>query len=259
MYSQCGPLNFARSVDILSERLAPIVQLAQQTGAALNVDAEDSANNPIIYEVFKRTFGSGAGRDFVNPGIVVQAYARESEAVLRDLISFAKQRGGPIAVRLVKGAYWDYETISSRQQNWPSPLFAHKESTDAHYESMTRLMIDNREWCLPAFASHNVRSLAHACCYAREKGLTPADFELQMLYGMAEPIARAFSSLGYLVRLYVPLGDMVIGMGYLVRRLLENTSNESFLKHTFFDAASTDSLLAAPKMHPDDERSLNNP
>lgn len=86
-------------------------------------------------------------------------------------------------------------------------------------------MIDNHDLCLPAFASHNVRSLSFACNYAAHIGLSQKDFELQMLYGMAEPIARVYSKLGYLVRLYVPLGDLFVGMGYLVRRLLENTSN----------------------------------
>jgi RHH-type proline utilization regulon transcriptional repressor/proline dehydrogenase/delta 1-pyrroline-5-carboxylate dehydrogenase len=99
---------------------------------------------------------------------------------------------------------------------------------------------------LPAFGSHNIRSLSHACCYAEQRGLTPKDFELQVLYGMAEPIAQAFKSRGYLTRMYVPLGDLLPGMGYLVRRLLENTSNESFLRHTFFDSEEVSTLLKEP-------------
>ena len=162
------------------------------------------------------------------------------------MISYAKKRGRPIAVRLVKGAYWDLETIGSQQNNWPSPLWSKKESSDANYEALSRLLIDNHDVVLPAFGSHNVRSLAHACMYAKQKGLSNKDFELQMLYGMAEPIALSFTKQGYLTRLYVPLGEMLPGMGYLVRRLLENTSNESFLRHTFFDASTVDELLREP-------------
>jgi RHH-type proline utilization regulon transcriptional repressor/proline dehydrogenase/delta 1-pyrroline-5-carboxylate dehydrogenase len=106
--------------------------------------------------------------------------------------------------------------------------------------------------CLPAFGSHNIRSLAHACCYAESIGLTEKDFEIQVLYGMAEPIAKAFMKRGYLVRMYVPLGELLPGMGYLVRRLLENTSNESFLRHTFFDEDEVSTLLKEPVLQPED-------
>ena len=192
------------------------------------------------------TFGAGEFKDFLYPGIVVQGYAKESEKLLNELLAFAKRRG-PIAVRLVKGAYWDHETILSKQNQWSSPLFAEKSSTDANYERLSTLLLNNIEHCLPAFGSHNVRSLAHACCYAEERGIGKDRFELQMLYGMADPIAKAFKSKGYLVRFYVPLGEILPGMGYLVRRLLENTSNESFLRHTFFEADKVESLLEAPK------------
>lgn len=256
LYSQCNLLNFERSVNILSERLSEIAQKAKEVNAALYVDAEDCANNPIIYETYKRIFGSGPLKDFPYPGIVVQAYAKNAGKVINDLLDFAKKRGTPISVRLVKGAYWDYETILSRQKNKSSPLFSYKESSDANYEALSRILLDNHELCLPAFGSHNVRSLCYACCYAKELGLTEKDFELQMLYGMADPIAQAFAKEGYLVRLYVPVGEMLPGMGYLVRRLLENTSNESFLKHTFFDSDKISELLKEPRMHIEDAQAV---
>lgn len=248
LYSQCEPLNFDRSVDVLVGRLTEISTRAQQVGASIYVDAEDTANNPIILEAFKRVFGSSGLKDLPYPGIVLQAYCRNSEEILNDLLAFSNKRGAPIAVRLVKGAYWDSETIHSAQNGWPSPLFSQKESSDAHFEHLSRILLNNTGLCLPAFGSHNIRSLAHACCYADSKGIEKKDYELQMLYGMAEPIARAFAGYGYLVRLYVPQGKLIPGMGYLVRRLLENTSNESFLKHTFFDDSKVDDLLQEPQM-----------
>ncbi len=249
LYSQCSVLNFDRSVAMLSERLSEIARRAKKYKALLYVDAEDTANNPVVYEVFKNVFARPEFLDFPYPGIVVQAYNKTSEGTLLDLLEFAQRRGAPVAVRLVKGAYWDHETISSQQNGWESPLFAVKESSDANFERLSRLLLDNTAHFLPAFGSHNVRSLAHACMYAQEKGLSSKDFELQMLYGMADPIAAAFTKLGYLVRLYVPLGEMIPGMGYLVRRLLENTSNESFLRHTFFDTNEVDALLEEPGFH----------
>lgn len=246
LYSQCSVLNFDRSVEVLADRLRTIAKKAQEVNALVYVDAEDTANNPLIYEAFKKVFGEEPFKDFFYPGIVVQAYGRESTEICKDLLSFAKQRGNPIAIRLVKGAYWDSETISASQNEWSSPLFGKKESSDAQFERLSRLLLDNVEFVLPAFGSHNIRSLSHACCYAESKGITPNQFEMQMLFGMADPIADAFAQKGYLVRFYTPLGELLPGMGYLVRRLLENTSNESFLKHTFFDSSTVKSLLEEP-------------
>lgn len=248
LYSQCNQLNFDRTVAVLSERLTLIARKAREIGALVYVDAEDTGSNPMIYETFKRVFGSAEFKDLPYPGIVVQAYAKGAKAIIEDLLAFARRRGGPIAIRLVKGAYWDYETITAKLNDWESPLYSMKESSDANYEALSRLLLDNYEHVMPAFGSHNIRSLAHACCYAEQMGIPNTAFELQMLYGMADPIARAFTKEGHLVRLYVPLGDLYVGMGYLVRRLLENTSNESFLKHTFFDAASVERLLAEPQL-----------
>jgi RHH-type proline utilization regulon transcriptional repressor/proline dehydrogenase/delta 1-pyrroline-5-carboxylate dehydrogenase len=250
LYSQTNVLNFDRSVAVLSERLSQLARKALEVNAQLYVDAEDSANNQIIYEVFERVFSDPEFKALPVPGIVVQAYARESRQIIERLIQFARRRGSPIAIRLVKGAYLDYETVVADQSNLPCPLFSRKESTDANYEELSRLLLDNTAVVLPAFGSHNVRSLSQACVYAEQNGIPKTAFELQMLYGMAEPIARAFSSEGYLVRLYVPLGEMLPGMGYLVRRLLENTSNESFLRHTFFDANEVGDLLRAPTPEP---------
>lgn len=249
LYSQTGALNFDRSVSVLSERLAEIVRSAKACNALVYVDAEDSGNNPIIYETFKRVFSSQEFIDFPFPGIVVQAYSKTSEERIHDLLEYSRQRGGKIAIRLVKGAYWDFERVVSSQNHWDFPLYNEKRLSDASYEHLTRLLLDNHELCLPAFGSHNIRSLSHACCYAEHKGLTQRDFEIQVLYGMAEPIAQAFSKRGYLTRMYVPLGELLPGMGYLVRRLLENTSNESFLRHTFFEHAEVRHLLRDPA-HP---------
>src|SRR5205814_6804803 len=96
------------------------------------------------------------------------------------------------------------------------------------------------------FGSHNLRSIAYAIAYGRSRGLPAAALEHQLLYGMAEPIHAALSRLGFRVRVYAPVGDLVPGMAYLVRRLLENTSNESFVRHRFAEGRALDELLAPP-------------
>jgi RHH-type transcriptional regulator, proline utilization regulon repressor / proline dehydrogenase / delta 1-pyrroline-5-carboxylate dehydrogenase len=246
LYSQCTPLNFDRSVERLSERLSILMDEAMRRKIQVYVDAEDSSTNPIIYAVFQRVFGTSRYHLAPLPGIVVQAYARSAGRTLEHLRNLVQQRGAPIAVRLVKGAYWDVETMSAAQNGWESPLFRMKESSDCYFESLSRYLIDHNDELFPAFGSHNVRSLCHAIEYARSKDMAHTGFELQMLYGMAEPIARAFADEGFLVRLYTPLGELLPGMGYLVRRLLENTSNESFLRHTFIDSRQVEELLRQP-------------
>jgi RHH-type proline utilization regulon transcriptional repressor/proline dehydrogenase/delta 1-pyrroline-5-carboxylate dehydrogenase len=248
LYSQCSALNFSRSVDILADRLSLIVAEARKAKAFVYVDAEDSSNNPIIYQTFKKVFSSSEFKDFPYPGIVVQAYSKNSLEILEDLKIYARKRESKLAIRLVKGAYWDSETVACQQMGWESPLWSRKVESDFHFEKLSCFLIDNKNYFVPAFASHNIRSLSHAIIYAQESGLDKTDFELQMLYGMAEPIAKTFSKRGYLVRLYVPLGNLIVGMGYLVRRLLENTSNESFLKHTFFDSDKINELLNSPQI-----------
>jgi RHH-type transcriptional regulator, proline utilization regulon repressor / proline dehydrogenase / delta 1-pyrroline-5-carboxylate dehydrogenase len=248
LYSQCYSLNFDKAVDVLSERLAIIVRKAKEAKATVYVDAEDSASNEIILETFFKVFGSKEFADLPLPGIAVQAYLKSSKETVEKLIHFARRQNKRIAIRLVKGAYWDQETTISEQNHWESPCFAVKSSSDANYESITKLLFDNIEHIYPAFASHNVRSLSHACIDAQEKGIGKNQFELQMLYGMADTVAESFKRQEYLVRLYVPIGPMLPGIGYLVRRLLENTSNESFLKHTFFDKSNVHELLKAPRV-----------
>ena len=179
-------------------------------------------------------------------GLAVQAYLRDTEADLQSLADSARRRGAPVWVRLVKGAYWDYETILSGQFGWPAPVWSHKWETDAAYERLTDFLLENREWLRPAFGSHNVRSLAHALAAADLLDVPPAAYELQMLYGMAEPVKDALVALGRRVRVYTPYGELLPGMAYLVRRLLENTANESFLRASFTEHTPIDVLLQNP-------------
>src|SRR6202000_984134 len=112
---------------------------------------------------------------------------------------------------------------------WNTPVSERKADTDANFERLTRRLLDARPLIRPAIASHNLRSVAHAIAYNRLVGGDDADLELQVLRGLGDPLQAAIAAQGMRVRTYCPVGDLVAGMAYLVRRLLENTSNESFL------------------------------
>src|SRR5207237_7444728 len=154
----------------------------------------------------------------------------------------------PLQIRLVKGAYWDYETVVAKAEGWPVPVFEEKAQTDANYERCVRHLVDNAGAVRPAFASHNLRSLAYGIAAARAAGLPDGAVELQMLYGMAGSVPAGLRTLGQRVRIYAPVGELVPGMAYLVRRLLENTSNESFVRRRFKEGRELDALLAPPRV-----------
>src|SRR4029453_16984471 len=185
-------------------------------------------------------------KDWPHAGIVIQAYLRDSEADLRGLIDWGRARGTRFTVRLVKGAYWDYETIRSRQNAWDCPVYSHKPESDANFEVLTRLLLENEPIVTAAFGSHNVRSIAYAQAFADELGIDRSRFEFQLLYGMAGPVKRALVEMGYRVREYCPVGELLPGMSYLVRRLLENTSNEGFLRAKLAENVPAEELLRDP-------------
>ena len=149
-------------------------------------------------------------------------------------------------MRLVKGAYWDHEIVQSRQHGWDTPVFDVKADCDLNFEELTRRLLDARPLVRVAIASHNLRSVSHAIAYSRLSGGSDADLEMQVLRGLGDPLQTAIARQGLRVRTYCPVGDLVAGMAYLVRRLLENTSNESFLAEQAKGVA-LDALLARPE------------
>lgn len=247
LFSQLDAVDFQGSVDGVKARLRPLFRKAQKHGAFINIDMESYKDKDLTLATFKSLLEEDEFADFEGAGVVLQAYLKETEADLGALCKWAKRRKRPITIRLVKGAYWDFETIHSAQMGWPAPVFAQKWQTDQSYERCAEILLDHHKYVRAALASHNVRSIAHAMAYAEAKKLDRRDLEFQMLYGMAEPMKAAVSSMGYRLRDYVPIGEIIPGMAYLVRRLLENTSNESWLKMSFVDEKSVEELLAKPQ------------
>ncbi|RAL20052.1 L-glutamate gamma-semialdehyde dehydrogenase [Lujinxingia litoralis] len=246
LFSQLDPIDPLGSVEGVKERLRPLFALARDKGAFINLDVEQYRYKDLTFAVFKSLLEEPEFKGFEHAGIVAQAYLRDCEEDLKALAKWAKKRGAPVTVRLVKGAYWDYETILAEQEGWPCPVFKKKWETDQSYERCTQVLLDNHRVLRAAIASHNVRSIAFAMAYANACRLDKSQIEFQMLYGMAEPMKAAVQGMGYRLRDYVPIGEMIPGMAYLVRRLLENTSNESWLRMSFVEGESIERLLAAP-------------
>src|SRR5438093_9733947 len=247
LYSQMNPADLAGAIAHLVPKLQPILRRARELGVFINFDMESYAHKNTTLELFKTIFTEEEFKDWPHAGIVIQAYLRDSEADLRHLIDWGRARGTRFAVRLVKGAYWDYETIKSRQNGWDCPVYFQKPESDVNFETLTRLLLENESIVTAAFGSHNVRSIAHAQALADELGIDRSRFEFQLLYGMAGPIKRALVEMGYRVREYCPVGELLPGMAYLVRRLLENTSNEGFLRAKFAENVSAEELLRDPR------------
>jgi RHH-type proline utilization regulon transcriptional repressor/proline dehydrogenase/delta 1-pyrroline-5-carboxylate dehydrogenase len=246
LYSQVHPADPETAVERIAARVRPIMLAAREHGVFINFDMESTALKDVTFQVFKRVLDDPALRDYPHAGIALQAYLRESAQNLDELVDWAASRNRRITIRLIKGAYWDYETVLARQRRWPSPVFENKAETDANYEKLARRMLENQRVVNCAFATHNVRSAAACIAHAEELGLSPQSIEFQMLHGMAEPVKLALAGMGYRVRDYCPVGDALTGMSYLVRRLLENTSNEGFLRATFNEHVPPAVLLRDP-------------
>src|SRR5213082_218947 len=247
LYSQMNPADPADAIAHLAPKLRPILSRARELGAFINFDMESYAHKNITLELFKTIFTEAEFKDWPHAGIVIQAYLRDAETDLRSLIEWGRARGTRFTVRLVKGAYWDYETIKSRQNGWNCPVYFQKPESDVNFEALSRVLLENESVVTSAFGSHNVRSIAHAQAFADELGVDRSRFEFQLLYGMAGPIKRALVDMGYRVREYCPVGELLPGMSYLVRRLLENTSNEGFLRAKFSENVPAEELLRDPR------------
>jgi RHH-type proline utilization regulon transcriptional repressor/proline dehydrogenase/delta 1-pyrroline-5-carboxylate dehydrogenase len=244
--SQFDAIDHGGTIERVGRRLRELLCAAQRLGAFINVDMEAYDKKTLTLDVFEAVLSEPQFRDWPNVGIVLQCYLRETESDLIRLRDWARERGTPVWVRLVKGAYWDYETIKARANGWPVPVFQQKWQSDDCFERCTRFVLQNVEHLRPALGSHNIRSLAHGMAAAQILGLPPAALELQMLYGMADAQKQALVQRGQRLRIYMPYGELIPGMAYLVRRLLENTSNDSFLRASFAEDVPPDELLDNP-------------
>lgn len=258
-YSQFDPLDAQGSQAIVRQRLCTLLRHAQTLGVAVHFDMEQYVYKDLTLAILKDLLLETEFRDRTDIGLTLQAYLRDSQQDLQALIHWAQKRGTPITIRLVKGAYWDQETIKAIQSHWPQPVFNDKAETDANFEAMTLTLLANHPVVNAAIGSHNVRSQAYAIAIANHLQIPKHRYELQVLYGMADPLAQAMANLGHRVRVYCPYGPLLPGMAYLIRRLLENTANTSFLRQRV-ENPEPEKLIAPPQVrHKHRQSSANQP
>lgn len=246
--ARVDPIDTEGSIRGLMARLVPLLEAAHSRGVFVNFDMEQEKFKDMTLELFMRCCEQVP----FEAGLAMQAYLRSGVEDARRICEWAKRTGRIVSVRLVKGAYWDAETILAEQNGWPSPVWSEKWQTDACFERMAEVFLDAcprakaQGGVKLALGSHNVRSIAATLAGLDRRGLPRNAIELQMLHGMADQLKYAAADMNLRIREYVPVGEMIPGMAYLVRRLLENTSNESWLKAGFLDNADARTLLRRP-------------
>lgn len=246
LYCMADPRDFEGSVEGIRQRLAPIVAAVRRVNGFLCIDMESTRMKGITLELYRRV--KLEHPDYPYLGLAVQSYLRDTDADLAELLSWGEREGVQLSIRLVKGAYWDYEVIKARQNGWKPPVWTIKAESDAAFERHACLILEHHRQCHFACASHNIRSIAAVIEHAKDLGVPEDRYEFQVLYGMAEPVRRVLLRETGRVRLYSPYGNLVAGMGYLVRRLLENSANESFLRKSFSGDQDLDLLLEDPSV-----------
>ena len=256
LFALANPQDFEGSVQAMLKQVRRIAAQVVELGGFLCIDMESYKHKGIIIELYKRL--KLEYLDYPHIGIVLQAYLKDNDQDLADLLAWAKQQNTQISVRLVKGAYWDYETVKAKQNGWAIPVWTVKAESDAAFERQSRMILENHQICHYACASHNIRSISAVMEMARELNVPDSRYEFQVLYGMAEPVRKGILKVVGRIRLYAPYGNMVPGMGYLVRRLLENTANESFLRQSFAEDAQIERLLEDPAVTALRERTERN-
>ena len=259
LFSQASPKDFEGSVQGIEKRLAAILRKVKEVNGFMRIDMEQYKFKDITLEVYRRLRSSAEFRDYPHLGIVLQAYLKDTDQDLADLLAWARAEKLPISIRLVKGAYWDSETVIAKQNGWDIPVWTIKAESDAAFERQARVILENHDICHFGCASHNIRSIAAVMETARALNVPDERYEFQVLYGMAEPVRKGLLNVAKRVRLYAPYGDLLPGMAYLVRRLLENTANESFLRQSFAEEAEVERLMENPELTVEREKAQRGP
>jgi RHH-type proline utilization regulon transcriptional repressor/proline dehydrogenase/delta 1-pyrroline-5-carboxylate dehydrogenase len=231
----------------LLPRVWQLVQAAARANLNLTIDAEESDRLELSLDVLD-TLAARIAAEFphwTGFGLAVQAYQTRALDVVHEVARIARLHGLRFMVRLVKGAYWDGEIKRAQEQGLPGyPVFTHKHHTDIAYLACARALIGHAEVIYPQFATHNAGTIAAIAQMATRAG---AAFEMQRLHGMGDGVYREMLATSAVpLRIYAPVGEHRDLLAYLVRRLLENGANSSFVHQLADDAVDVDALLASP-------------
>ena len=227
----------------LVDRVLTLARTAMTAGIGLNIDAEESERIELSLDVIKTALADPSLAGWDGFGVVVQGYAKRAPAIITWLHSLAEMQDRRIMVRLVKGAYWDREIKRAQVEGLPTfPVYTRKASTDAAYLCCARMLLDRSDRIYPQFATHNAHSIATILAMAGDR-----PFEFQRLHGMGETLhAHIRETYGTRCRIYAPVGTHRDLLAYLVRRLLENGANSSFVNKVMDPEVPAASLASCP-------------
>jgi RHH-type proline utilization regulon transcriptional repressor/proline dehydrogenase/delta 1-pyrroline-5-carboxylate dehydrogenase len=235
--------HWDKCVPMLSDLLQTLCEAAAHRGIALTVDAEESERLEMSLEIIGHAAGLDSLKGWDGLGMAIQAYAKRARAVVCWADELGAATGRRIAARLVKGAYWDSEIKRTQEAGLSDyPLFTRKAATDVSWLACAKDMLAAKH-IYPAFATHNALSVATVLEWAGEA----RDFEFQRLHGMGEGLyERLVRDEGYHCRIYAPVGGHRDLLAYLVRRLLENGANSSFVHQLADENLDDETLLTDP-------------
>ncbi|MGJ0514600.1 MAG: bifunctional proline dehydrogenase/L-glutamate gamma-semialdehyde dehydrogenase PutA [Methylomicrobium sp.] len=238
------PLQQRRAVSELSLKLLDLSRQARQANISLTVDAEESERLDLSLDIFSAVFADPSLEGWEGFGLAVQAYQKRALPVIHWLAALADRRQRRIPLRLVKGAYWDGEIKRAQELGLAGyPVFTRKSATDVSFLACAETILAHPEAFYPQFATHNAHTAAAILTMAK----THMDFEFQRLHGMGEPFYAELEKNHTLpCRIYAPVGNFNDLLPYLVRRLLENGANTSFLNRIENPSISLDQIIEDP-------------
>ena len=214
----------------ISPRLQKILLEGKKHEVFINIDAEHYHYRDVIFRVYEKTLlETPELADYKDTGIVVQAYLRDGSKHFEEVMELAKRRGLPMPIRLVKGAYWDAETIEAEAFNFEAPEFLNKEETDIHFRQLVFKSLEAAPHIQLALASHNIQDHCFAEVLREKKFPEAPVIEHQCLHMTYEALSVALAKMGWPTRNYIPIGNLLVGMAYLVRRIMENSSQVGVL------------------------------
>ncbi|MBN19939.1 MAG: hypothetical protein CL678_01540 [Bdellovibrionaceae bacterium] len=224
------PEAFEDTASLVGPRLLEILREAKKHQVFINVDAEHYDYRNVALRIFAKTLLENKElHDYADTGIVLQAYLRDGYKHFEEILALAKKRNIRMPIRIVKGAYWDAETIDADAHGYDAPQFLNKEETDIHFRQLVRKTLEHPKELQLCLASHNYSDHAYAEVLRKQMGGDIPVIEHQCLHMTYEALSTAMASHGYVVRNYVPVGSLIVGMAYLVRRIMENSSQVGVL------------------------------
>ncbi|WKJ92380.1 bifunctional proline dehydrogenase/L-glutamate gamma-semialdehyde dehydrogenase PutA [Methylomonas montana] len=246
LYPRYEALQHRDVIDALSVKLLALAKRARDANITVTVDAEEAERLEMSLDIFTKVAGDPALAGWPGLGLAVQAYQKRAVPLINWLAALAEQQKRLIPIRLVKGAYWDTEIKRAQQNGWDDyPVFIRKAATDVSYLACARLLLANPERFYPQFATHNTHTVAAICWFGQQH----PGFEFQRLHGMGEALYEQLLShypQTLNCRVYAPVGSYRDLLPYLVRRLLENGANTSFVHQIENPAISVESLIRDP-------------